>query len=204
MSFTAPPRLFSELDAVNMCLGTKGIEPVDTINAGDVEQASILNALNATDLEVQMAGWAWNTNYNQSLALNTSGHAPLPDQTLLVRAAYWGGRLIAAVQRGTELYDSLNNTLVWTSVPVVDVTFRVPFTDMPQAARNYIAVLAGHRWQAKTLGSPVTIRITSEEVTQALALLEQHEDAINPQSSIGGNMGHIQTIRGAGVRRNRT
>lgn len=204
MTFTSPPRLFSELDAVNMCLGTKGLEPVDTINPVDVEQASILNALNAVDLEVQTAGWAWNTNYNLTLPLNSQGHAPLPDQTLVVSAAYWGGRLIAAVQRGQELYDSLNNTLVWPSAPIVDLTFRAAFTDIPQAARNYISLLAGHRWQAKSLGSPVTLRITTEEVQFAQALLEQHEDTINPQNAMGGNMGHLQNIRGSGVRRNRT
>lgn len=204
MSFLVPARLFTELDAVNMCLGTKGLEPVDVINSGDVEQASILNALNATDLEVQTGGWSWNTNYLLTLALNSSGHAPLPDQTLVVSAAYWNGRIIAAVQRGQELYDSLNNTLVWTSPPIVDLTFRAAFTDIPQAARNYIAVLAGHRWQAKSQGSPVTTRITSEECLIALAALEQYEDQVSPQNSMGGNLYHQLNIRGAGVRRNRT
>lgn len=209
MPWTQPAaRLFSELDAVNAILLTKNLEPLDSLaaNIGNVEVASILLALNAVDLEVQSRGWSWNTNYAFTLTReDDSNEILVPDETLWVRSAYWdtSGQNAAPSLRGSRLWDAQNNTFAWTTDLQVDLCFRSDYAEMPQSARNYIAALGGHRYQGKSTGNPIVVRITEQEVGQALTLLEHYEDISRPKNQMTQNLDHIAKIRGLGVRRNR-
>lgn len=207
MAFTIPARLTTELDAVNMVLAAKNIAPVQTLEDNtdsSVEMAML--ALNAADLEVQSKGWSFNSDWIMTLSPDAvTGEIALPDQTLSVNASYWAsnGQWVSAVERASKLYDVLNQTFVWAQDVQVDLVQRLNFEDMPQVARNYIALLAAFRFQGKGQRSGLVTQITQTEVTQALAALEQHEDRAAPKNAITGNQSVLGRLWG-GMRRNRS
>lgn len=205
MAFTTPAQLLTELDAVNLVLEAKGLSSANIINAADQDIASALLALNQADLEVQSKGWSFNSDDSLTLAINEDGEIVLPDQTLSVANAYWpstsSGRWARVVARQGKLYDRTNQTFVFTASVPVDITVRQAYEDIPQAARNYIAILAAHRSQPKGQGSSLVTRITDEQVLSALAAMEQHEDRANPQNQITGSISVVGSLFASGVRR---
>lgn len=206
MAFLIPSRLTTELDAVNMVLAAKNIAPVNTLedNTDSTVEMAML-ALNSADLEVQSKGWSFNQDWVMALSPDAiTGEIALPDQTLRVNASYWAtnGQWVSAVERASKLYDVLNQTFIWTQDVQVDLVQRLSFEDLPQVARNYIALLAAFRFQGKGQRSGLVTQITQNEVLQSLALLEQHEDAASPKNSITGNQSVLQRLWG-GMRRNR-
>lgn len=208
MSFTIPSRLLTELDAVNLVLEAKGVQPATTIDQTDPDVALALQALNQADLEVQTIGWSFNSDDSMTLTQDpTTGFILLPDQTLSVANTYWPQGILNSgpprrvVERQAKLYDRTNQTFVFTEAVQVDITIRLAYEDMPQAARNYVAILAAHRSQMKGQGSTSVAQITADQVKDSRTALEWAEDAASPQNQITGNSTVLGTLFASGVRR---
>lgn len=208
--FVTPGALTSQLDAVNALLSTIGQAPVTTISPPptlDVDLA--LGRLNEVDLEVQSKGWFWNSEEGYPITLDGSGFANLPDETLDVRRAYMslnGSISDEIVQRGTKLYNKTQHTLVFVhpGKVYVDLVVRLPWDQLPQAARTYITLVAAQRFHSRRQQSQVVLQVNAGEIRQALVTLEHREDSDRGNNAISGNVGAVSALYGTGgMRRNR-
>lgn len=207
MAFGLPDTPTSELDAVNMVMKAKGLDLVTSIDIDDAEIADAAFHLNVVDKEVQSKGWWFNKDYSLRLSIASGGTVPLPEGTLKVAPAYYNAGFNAApfVERAGKLYDLTNQTNVFTVQPIVDITVRLAFTDLPEVARRYISILAAHNAQGLDRGNSATFQITNQMVLNALATLEQEQDKAQPNNQVHDNISIQGAINGfGGMARSRT
>lgn len=176
MAYTTPS---TELEAVNAILATIGESPVDTIDdtdgplASDVDTA--VRTLRSVNREVQAVGWTFNIEYEYPLVRGIDGFLNVPSNCL--HADPDGSFLDRdGVLRGSRLYDRKNHTYVWDKDITATVKLLLPFEELPQAARDYIAIRAARRFQAGAVGSQVLHAFSQEDEFRALAFI-QHEES---------------------------
>jgi hypothetical protein len=195
------------LDAVNTCLSAIGVEPVNTVfDNEDIDVQNALNVLSEIDKEVQSRGWEWNTERDFKLLPDTDGFIFLPNQTLSIDHAYrTGGASFGGTcnvtERGDRLYDLDNHTYVFTQGISLDFISRLPFEELPEVARRYIAITAAKTLQGRFPGSSASNQVLSEDVARALVALEQHDDRIADRNVITQNRTIFGALFGRGVRR---
>lgn len=216
-----PATLLTQLQAVNLLISTLGEAEVDSLS-GNEDATEALSRLNEADLECQSIGWNWNRLYGFQLTLNDDGTITLPDETLGLTAAYAQGnspgpfqglvssgnlgQRINVVQRGTLLFDPVNNTTVFPYAPIVDLIVRIDWDSLPQVARQYITYKAAQRFHARKQGEGIVLQVNTEDIKDAFQTLNQREDENVPGqlNSIDGNANVLQAIYGVGgMRRNR-
>lgn len=153
---TTPVVASSEIEAVNFMLDTIGEAPVSSIDgSGLVDVKIAVNTLAMVSRQIQTEGWAYNTDFNYLLAKDTSGNIPIPPNLMRFRLSKQnaGGWSVSPVIRGLKLYDRQNHTLIFSTEVYGDIVWLLPFSDLPQAARNYIMVRAARLFQDKVLGN---------------------------------------------------
>lgn len=214
-SFQTVPQFFTVLDAVNMCLRTIGTDQVDTVDGTeDADVMAILAELNAADLKVQSnsgTGWAFNSDNSVLLPRAVDGTIPLPAGTLSVCAAYLNtsalttGAITQVAMRPVGLlYDMVNHTNIFTTPQLVDLVQRMDYETIPQQARQCIALMGAHSFQAQYQGGQIVTQVTSRAVADAWADLQSWDDGANPQNSINANRGVFSRLYGGGgLRRQR-
>lgn len=164
----------TKLDAVNTMLGVIDESPVSALNvAGIAALTKAVRILDATSRAVQSRGWAFNSESEYPLAVNTAQQVPLPANTLSVDPDGESAG-IDGVQRGSRLYDRGKHTFDFT-VPIVYVSIIVehPFEDLPETAKEYITMLAARRFKAEHLDQPEGAASAAE--IEALRNLEEAE-----------------------------
>lgn len=189
----------SELEAVNLMLSTIGEAPVSSLEvSGDLNVAEARQMLYNVSREVQTVGWYFNTDENYSLVRNSSGEIPFPSNVLTLDLSdnntdLWN---LDVTQRGSRLYNRKGNTYAFTQDLTVDLTWFLPWDDLPQAARQYIAIVAARRFQRRFLGDDVAEKVTAAEETMAKAQLEDFDagtrdynlaDSYDTFMIVGGN-----------------
>lgn len=168
----------TELEAVNAMLHSIGESPVVTIDDDtdplpvDVDIA--VRVLRSVNREVQVRGWTFNVEEEYPLTRDGSNYIPIPANALHVDpdGSY---ALRDGIVRGARLYDKENHTFVWDTNITATIKFLLPFEELPEAARNYIAVRAGRKFQAGVVGSQILAAFTQEDEISALALLKHEE-----------------------------
>ncbi|HWL80103.1 MAG TPA: hypothetical protein VNR89_04060 [Roseomonas sp.] len=167
--------LTTELEAVNAMLAVIGEAPVNTLEDSGLLDASMARQLlRDTSREVQTRGWSWNTD--KGFPLTPTAPAPgeiiVPSDALQVDPV---DTTIDAVIRGKRLWDRRNHTTLFDRTVKCDIIRLLPFEDVPQAARQYIAVRAGRIFQDRTVGSEARNGFTQRDETMALVALQQYE-----------------------------
>jgi len=174
MNSTTPT---TELEAVNLMLSVIGELPVDDLRLAetnaDVKMA--LQLLRSATRALQVKGWQFNTN----LAVTMD---PMPDGT--IRLPVNAVRCVPAddvVQdvrfsiRGQRLWNVKTNSFTWDTSVVADVTVLLPFDDLPEPVRYYLAEKAGQRFQSRTVGSETLYAFTREDLVDAAVVLADYE-----------------------------
>jgi len=143
----------TELEAVNECLANIGQSPVSSIS-GDigVDASLALQLVRSINRELQVQGWYWNIDYDYPLTPNGDKEILLPANTLSVDPS-GDDRDKDYVQRGRKLYDRKNRTYLFDEAVDVTITFGLPFDELPEAARRYIAMRAARIFQNRTEGA---------------------------------------------------
>jgi len=172
--------LTTELDAVNIMLHTIGEQPVSVLaEAGLTDVAIAKTILAEQNRRIQAKGWDFNTDLDYALALDSDNKAPVPTNALRIdttRQDY--------VQRAGFLWDRRNNTFVLADGSVhCDIVRYLPFTDIPESARYYIALKAARVFQRKVQGDDAVEVFTEKDEFEAKT---DFEDA--DQSSSDANM----------------
>lgn len=168
----------TELEAVNAMLHSIGESPVVTIDDStdplpvDVDIA--VRVLRSVNREVQVRGWTFNTECRYPLTRDVSGFIPLPANAMHVDPD-GDYRLRDGVMRGNRLYDKDGHSFVWNSDLTATIKFLLPMEDLPEAARNYIAIRATRRFQAGSVGSASLNSFTETDEVSAKVLMEHDE-----------------------------
>lgn len=168
-----PLKLTTELDAVNTLLSIIGESPVNQVeNTGVVDAVLAKQLLDETSREVQQQGWSWNVDTKYALAANTSGEIKTPATALNVDPSDpWTDY----VNRGGRLWDRKNHTYNIGKTVKVDITWLLEFKDLPQAARYFITVRAGRKFQDRVVGSEVLNGFNASDERRAWIDLQNHE-----------------------------
>lgn len=165
----------TELEAVNVLLACAEESPVVSLDdAGLVDVAMAQSTLSEVSRAVQKRGWHFNSEKDYPLTRDDSNHIPVPANTAKLKPAR-DFRDLEIAHRGTKLYDLKNHTYVFTKDIKVDAVFILPFDELPEAARHYIAVRAARIFQARVLGSETLFKFTEVDEAQALDDLNEAE-----------------------------
>ncbi|KAA3452725.1 phage tail protein [Mesorhizobium sp. SARCC-RB16n] len=165
----------TELEAINEILATGAESPVSTLEENQVIDASLaMNTLRATSVEVQTAGWNFNSEEGVSIAPDQNGEIILPPNVLRVDTS---GESAAtnAVQRGLRLYDKGNRTTIFEGPVTVDWVLGLDFEDLPSTARLYITIRAARKYQDRYFGDQAVHSYTSQDEQIARAAMMQEE-----------------------------
>ena len=122
---------------------------------------------------VQKKGWHFNTEVAFELAPTVSEREiQVPANVLKIDTVH-PDKGVDVVHRGTRLYDRANHTYEFERSVRVDMVVALPFEELPESARYYIAVRAARVFQARTVGAESLYRFTAQDETDALADLQQ-------------------------------
>lgn len=177
----------TELEAVNIMLGAIGQTPVNSLTGGSALVAIATNMLNAVSRETQTHGWHFNTDLSYPISVDEDGKLPLPSNTLRVDTV-GTDRDIDVVHRGGFLYDRVNHTFVFTASVKVDIVICLTFTDLPEAARNYITISAARRFQESRQSSETRSSFNRGDEMRALSLLKKAEGKTANHNMLTGSV----------------
>lgn len=163
----------TELEAVNIILQGIGEQPVNTLPAEGISEASQAhNTLLQQNRMVQSEGLHCNTEYNYTLTPNTDDNIVLPGDCLEIDAS---DPTFDYVWRDGKLYDKDNSTFTIDEDVDVDIVFCLPFTDLPEHVRTYITIKAARIFQKNVIGSGELHGFTQEDEGYARAKVNRHE-----------------------------
>jgi hypothetical protein len=157
----------TELEAVNALLRTISEAPVNTLQGAlPVDASKAVQLLHSKSREIQTESWAFNTDIDLPLAVTTTGTIPVPNNTLSVDAVDPSLRLVI---RAGKLYDRAKRTSTFTAPVRVNITYFLPFDELPEYVRQYITVSAGRQFQDGTLADDAIHRFTAQDEMTARA-----------------------------------
>lgn len=165
----------SELEAINLMLATIGSSPVSSLNdSGDLHIAMAIQFLYDTSREVQTVGFHFNYEEEYPLALSIAGELSFPNNTLSLDVSPIDGTYDVTM-RGQRLYDRKKHSFIFDKALRVDIVFFLPWVDLPQPARQYIAIVAARKFQRRVLGDDAIEKVTAVEEGMAKAQLDDFE-----------------------------
>lgn len=186
----------SELQAVNIMLGTIGESPINSLDAGSAVVDSVIarEILKEISVNVQEEGWHFNIEKNFVLTPTMgTGYIYIPENCVQADAAGKDDLLDVCV-RGNRLYDRENHTYVFTKDITVDMILLLEFEELPQAARHYITVRAARVFQQRVVGSIVLGSFTEMDEARARASLRKYEADTADYNILTGNYSVMRVL----------
>lgn len=187
----------SELDAVNVMLGTIGESPINSLDAatGVVDAVTARAILSEVSVQVQEEGWHFNTDYEFVLtpALGTK-EIYVAANTIEVDASAYDRNDIDVAIRGNRLYDRKNKTYQFEQSIKADLTILLEFNELPQAARHYITIRAARVFQQRVIGSDTLGSFTEKDEARALRSMRRYESKTADYNILTGNYSVMRTI----------
>ena len=133
------------LDVVNECLASLGEAPLNTLNEPHVFKSAAVQRLREANQRIQSRGW-WFNMEAQTIspdpvfgklqlagdALKWQSGVRSRDTLIRGKAKPW------IVQRGRFLYDTRNQTYVFTEDVTGELVREIPFEDLPQVVSDHI------------------------------------------------------------------
>lgn len=166
----------TELEAVNLMLDVIGESPISSLQDSAVVDAvkakAVLSEISRT---VQSTGWLFNTEEDYTLVPTVfEKEIRVPANCLQVKPTGYDADADVA-QRGVRLYDRKNHTYMFEKSLTVEMIILLPFEELPETARYYIAIRAARTFQARTVGSETLYKFTADDEAMALAALKKAE-----------------------------
>ena len=173
----------SELEAVNIMLSTISVAPVSTLAVdGDLNVSVAKQMLYDTAREVQSYGYYFNTDAKYPLTRDVDNHIVLPKNVLFVSVDrdYWA---YDATLRGLKLYNRSKQSYQFDKNLTGTVTFFLEWDELPQPAKQYMAIKAARKFQLRMLPDEYTSKYSQQEELEAKAQLEDY-DAMERQYNL--------------------
>lgn len=166
----------TKLEAINVMMTSIGETPVNTITAATTTDVSIaITILDNVSREVQSVGWHFNTDTDYELIPNSSSQIELPSNCLRIDTS-GKSQHSDYVERARKLWDRKEHTYTLTDAIVyVDIVWFLDFTEIPEAAKRYIAIRASRLFQDRMLASDLLHKFHQVDELQALAVLKEAE-----------------------------
>lgn len=178
--------LTTQLEAVNVMLGNIGESPVTALSplsSLPVSARTAISVLDEVSRDVQSEGWHFNTVDKVTLSPNVNGEIFLTDDVLHIDTLDNSKDI---VQRGQQLFDRGENTLVFDNDLKVTVTYLLDFTELHEQARRYITLKASRVFQGRIVGSQELEQQILREELKARQNLEE-ADGIGSDRTIFDN-----------------
>lgn len=167
----------TELDAINIMLGTIGESPVSSL-AGESSMVDVSMArqiLREISTQVQEEGWHFNSEIAWSLTPDAvTGEITLPSNCIQIDTS-GGSTTVDVAARGRRLYDRVNHTFVFSGSLTCDMVVLLSFDECPQSARHYIAIRAARVFQQRMVGSEALGGFTEKDEIRARASLRKFD-----------------------------
>lgn len=159
------PALTSRLDAVNVVLSAAGEQPVSSLTPAVADASNADNIIEEVSRSVQSVGWHFNTDEDVPLSPDNDGLINLPANVLKIDVE--NDASVDVVQRGVKLYDRKARSYVFSRPVKADIVYFLPFDELPEQARYYIAVKAARMFHDRFIGAEAQHRFTTEDETRA-------------------------------------
>lgn len=193
MTTTTPT---TEVQAVNMMLDSIGESPISTLAVSPtVDIARAKANLDTASREVQTKGWSFNTEEDYPLSPDPfTKEILLPANTMSVDTS---GKdvLTKVVQRGQKLYNPKKHTFQWDAPLNCELVVLLPFDELPQHARHYIAIKAARKFQAGMVGDQLLYAFTEKDETDARALFKSVESDTEDNNYLDDNSHIMNTLQ---------
>lgn len=165
----------NELDAINYMLAAIGEHPVSTVDTNGISEASLAyNVLTQVTREVLTVGFTCNTENDYPFAPDIDGNITLPPSLLRFTGT------TDLVKRGGKLYDRVNHTSTFTNTQKLTAIWMLPFDEIDEHIKNYIAARAALRFITQVLGSDTLVSLNGPSEEQARAAMNSAEWTIRP------------------------
>lgn len=188
--------LTTELDAINIMLGTIGESPINSLDAatGVVDAVTARSILAEVAVQVQEEGWHFNTDYEFVLtpSVGTGEIFVAPNTIEVDVSAYTSDHDVAI--RGNRLYDRKNKTFSFATSIKADLTILLEFNELPQAARHYITVRSARVFQQRVVGSDTLGSFTEQDEARALRAMRRYEAKTGDYNILTSNYSVMRVI----------
>lgn len=183
------------LEAVNRILQMMGEAPVNSLAGqyGLAQQAEEM--LKDVSRKVQSDGWSFNTDYERDMTPDSiTKEVAVGVNVSRVVVDPYNYPSLDVVQRGGKLYDRRANSYQFDQAFKADVTYMLEWEELPEHARQYIAVKAGRHLQESILGSGDLTRINLTVEAEARALFLEEETYVSQNNMLRGNPNHTSVF----------
>lgn len=126
--------MITKLEAVNYLLDVLGSSPIDDLENLHPDVASCLNKLENSSRFLQQRGWWFNKEIDRVLTPDSNGDVTLPWNCMKVI----GVNSQFVIQRGSALYDTVNNTYKFDDDIYVDMVVHLDWDELPTSVQNAI------------------------------------------------------------------
>jgi hypothetical protein len=188
--------LTTELDAINIMLGTIGESPINSLDAatGVVDAVTARSILSEVAVQVQEEGWHFNTDYEFVLtpSVGTGEIFVAPNTIEVDVSAYTSDHDVAI--RGNRLYDRKNKTYSFATSIKADLTILLEFNELPQAARHYITVRSARVFQQRVVGSDTLGSFSEADEARALRAMRRYEAKTGDYNILTSNYSVMRVI----------
>lgn len=167
----------TRLEAINIMIGTIGLSPINSLSGTlTADITASINMLDEVCREVQSEGWHFNMEKDYPLSPDGNNEILWPESfaSLNLEPENNIGNL-NIIKRNGKVYDKRNRSYTFTTTQKFTVTVYIEWTDLPQAARNYITIKAARRFADRMVGSGDIHSFTQEDEMTARSTLADVE-----------------------------
>ena len=165
----------TKLTIVNHLLSTVGERRVVTLETGHPSVIQAMQALEGYDLDFQLEGHWFNTNYEQRLVPDNRGEILLPSECLAFKITDKQQFQMTPdakkryVRRKKKLYDAIKNTYTIGQTIVADIVIRLDIEDLPPVAQRYLKHFAAIQYYIDDDGDTQKAQMLQERINYAKA-----------------------------------
>lgn len=166
----------TRIAAVNVMLRNIGERQVSTLlnhTRGDV--AAAVTELDSTSRSVQSEGWNFNHVPSVKFSPQADGRIPVPGNALSVTITGVAGGRDEVIDRGNYLFNKTDSTYTFTEDLTAEVITHLPFEELPEVARQYIAVRAARVLAQSRVGDPGIVQYSQGDEQFARYQMEARE-----------------------------
>ena len=188
----------SKLQAVNQILSNIGQAPATTLETTNPQVSLATDLLDQVSIDVQSEGWVFNSEQEYPFTPDiVSKEILIPDNVLRIDLP-WGTEASVVIRSG-KLYDRVKHSYKWDKQQQLNVTWLFDFTDLPEAAKQYVTIRAANLFAMRMTGSAEVAKYSEREEANARAALIEYECNQGDYSifSNGSDVNPMRTYRPA-------
>lgn len=180
----------TELEAINEMLMSIGQAPVNSLAVSGIKDVAIARQRLRNSLRTCLSkGYWFNTDEAYVLTPDLDGNILIPVNALKVDSDDADITERRLDPKGRCLWNRADQTFEFSDPVTVRIVWGFEFEDIPQTARDYVATVAGRRFQSKAIGSQILDRFEQEDEMKTWVALLREERASRRTNLFTGNRG---------------